>query len=376
MSELLDWLDEQTLYPKFYWRSEKEEIAAAGALRTFDHLPPLDTETPSMRLFGGRAFSLEEKEDGTWKGFPRQLFFEPKLLLIKKREDADPYTHAQATPLTRSDTPPFACWEKGIEKCLDRIKSKELSKLVTARRSTFTFEKPLSALDLLKALQNSPSTTLFAFQPDSSSAFIGSSPEKLYRREGRNIFTHALAGTRRRGKSEEEETELERELLASEKETREFMLVKESILSALGPLCSNFEFEKGNSVHKSLTVQHLVSLFSGTLLNQVGDSEIIRLLHPTAAVGGTPRDEALKLLPYHEDFDRGWYAGPIGWASTNSAEFAVGIRSALVKQNQLHLFAGTGIVDGSCPHHEWQELEQKIAPFTRLWSSTDDGYTK
>ncbi|MEZ4744549.1 MAG: chorismate-binding protein [Calditrichia bacterium] len=89
------------------------------------------------------------------------------------------------------------------------------------------------------------------------------------------------------------------------------------------------------------------------------------MLHPTPAVGGYPKDLALPKISELEPFDRGWYAGPIGWFSKNAAEFAVAIRSGMVYHNKLLLYAGAGIVPGSEPEKEWDELENKISNFMR-----------
>jgi menaquinone-specific isochorismate synthase len=94
---------------------------------------------------------------------------------------------------------------------------------------------------------------------------------------------------------------------------------------------------------------------------------VLRALHPTPAVGGYPNGEALEEIRAFEPFDRGWYAGPIGWIGADAAEFAVGIRSGLVRGSRLALFSGAGIVEGSVPEDEWAEIEQKIGDFTGMF---------
>ena len=92
----------------------------------------------------------------------------------------------------------------------------------------------------------------------------------------------------------------------------------------------------------------------------------MRSLHPTPAVGGYPTDQALDAIRAREPFDRGWYAGPLGWIGTHGAEFTVAIRSGLVQRRRLALFSGAGIVEGSVPAWEWEEIEQKIGDFVRV----------
>jgi menaquinone-specific isochorismate synthase len=95
--------------------------------------------------------------------------------------------------------------------------------------------------------------------------------------------------------------------------------------------------------------RHLISKVRGTLREGVTDAEVLQALHPTPAVGGYPRAEALEEILALEPFDRGWYAGPVGWIGADASEFAVGIRSGLVRGNRLVLFSGAGIVAGSVP---------------------------
>jgi menaquinone-specific isochorismate synthase len=90
-------------------------------------------------------------------------------------------------------------------------------------------------------------------------------------------------------------------------------------------------------------------------------------LHPTPAVGGHPTSDALKAIRDLEPFDRGWYAGPVGWIGSRGAEFAVALRCGLVRRDTLSLYSGCGIVEGSKPDAEWKEIEQKISDFIRVF---------
>ena len=114
-------------------------------------------------------------------------------------------------------------------------------------------------------------------------------------------------------------------------------------------------------------MQHLYKKFSCELKTPLLDRDLLDALHPTPAVGGTPRDKALSYIKKNEPFDRGWYAGPIGWISPVKSDIVVAIRSALIKDDTIHLFAGTGIVQGSIPLKEWEELDNKTAQFMDLF---------
>lgn len=93
----------------------------------------------------------------------------------------------------------------------------------------------------------------------------------------------------------------------------------------------------------------------------------MRALHPTPAVGGCPTEPALTAIRELEHFDRGWYAGPVGWIGSHGAEFAVALRCGLVRNSALSLYSGAGIVDGSEPEDEWAEIEQKIDDFVKVF---------
>jgi menaquinone-specific isochorismate synthase len=113
-------------------------------------------------------------------------------------------------------------------------------------------------------------------------------------------------------------------------------------------------------------VQHLYKQLCCILKESINDKILLECLHPTPALAGLMQEMALSFIQEHEPFDRGWYGGCIGWISQDAADFAVSIRSALVCKNKIHLFAGTGIVEGSDPKKEWDELDHKISQFGAL----------
>jgi menaquinone-specific isochorismate synthase len=110
-------------------------------------------------------------------------------------------------------------------------------------------------------------------------------------------------------------------------------------------------------------VQHLYNTLHSTLKAGISNAELIRALHPTPALGGFPREQALSFIKTHEPFEREWYGAPIGWISPTAASFHVGIRSAILRNHTLEIFAGTGIVKESQAEKEWEELNHKIRPF-------------
>ena len=194
---------------------------------------------------------------------------------------------------------------------------------------------------------------------------MGATPERLFFRRGREVFSEAVAGTRPRGDTSDSDEAYRTSLLASEKDQREHDFVRQSIREILQTCCNTVAVDEIATEMKLAAGRHLVSRLSGTLREDVSDVDLLRGLHPTPAVGGTPRHLALEAINSLEDFDRGWYAGPIGWIGRDSAEFAVALRCGVLEGDTLSLFSGAGLVRGSDPGDEWLEIEQKITDFTR-----------
>ena len=410
LKRALAWLEAQTLYPKIYWEHPNDGIyAGVGASFSSNVLP----ENDDSCYFGGQDFT--RRTGGLWEGFPESYFFAPKVLFIPdmfqklpfcqdqrsrfspleaasylrdrrdgegvKDRDADEgkkqllkydgYNSEESdgdlpplpSLISRLDSPSYSDWIASVEGVLKGIQQKKYQKVVLARHTDLTFNTPPSPFTLLAAL---PGDKKFAFVLSPDRAFIGATPETLFRREGKRIESAAVAGTRPRGKTPEEDEMLQEELLSSAKDQHEFAVVEEMIQSALAPFCRTFK-KSAQSVLQTPSVQHLHHHFEGILKTGVTDRALIAALSPTPAVGGNPRERAIEEIVKREPFDRGWYGAPIGWVKPDASHFMVGIRSALLQKNHLNLFAGAGIVEGSDAQKEWEELEHKISPFMRIF---------
>jgi menaquinone-specific isochorismate synthase len=207
----------------------------------------------------------------------------------------------------------------------------------------------------------SKSRTGFCFVLDVGvgSVFFGVSPELLYRRLGRNFETESLAGTRPRALDDQEDARLRQELFSSYKDFIEHNLVSEHIEERLKEFGATDVFRSRLEIMRLPYVQHLVKRYNGHINNNLNDETIINALHPTPAVCGLSQEWALDFIRDHENFDRGYYAGPIGYIGHDEAEFAVAIRSALYWQGQLYVYAACGIVPDSHVEQEWEELTNK-----------------
>jgi isochorismate synthase len=208
-----------------------------------------------------------------------------------------------------------------------------------------------------------PGATLFAFDGVETS-FIGATPERLVRLNEGKVDVTCLAGSAAVGTTPEATAELGRQLLSSAKDLREHEIVVESTIAALRTACCDVTRASGTPrLRKARSVQHLETPLSATAHPEADVLQLAGLLHPTPAVGGFPAAPALDLIRELETFDRGWYAGPVGWVDLDgSGEFSVAIRSALLQGKTATAYAGCGIVANSDPAAEFVETQLKLKP--------------
>lgn len=410
----LEWLGsqpEEVGYPRAYWsgrestRSLSRESATIGVADFAADMEALlidGTGQEQVRYYGGLRFDPLSEREGMWNAFGDGGFVMPRvefvseggvatlscnLVLPRDAEaveeissyikslvpagDASSGGKRMPSLVSRTDSPDYEGWRENVDR-VTRGFEEEPGKVVFARRADLGFDGELDALGLLEALkEKTPGCFHFYFEPEEGAAFIGATPERLYGREGRAIRSEAVAGTRPRGSSSRDDEGLREELLGSEKDRAEQRYVRDSIEEDLRQLCAALTVEEGVSEMKLASRRHLVSRFRGTLRAGVTDAEIMEKLHPTPAVGGYPKGDAIEEIRASEAFDRGLYAGPVGWVSGGAAEFAVGIRSGLVRGRELSLFSGAGVVKGSTPEGEWAEIEQKISDFIDILCAGD-----
>lgn len=409
----LHWLEGQTAGVQCYWsgRDAGEQRAGLGSCHV---LAGVDVARPEslfergravlaafggaagVRYVGGFAFSAQAVDEAPWPRFGVSQFRIPRFELVRGEGGCvfavnllfRQHVHLSCEEILeelgavrmsvaagralpriagRRDFPDQAGWEGNVRAALDLIRSGLLDKVVLARKAEYRFERPAAAAHILRVLREVTSNCYhFLFQPEAGVAFMGTTPECLYRRSGRELFTEALAGTRPRDADPERDAALAAELLGSEKERREQELVRRDILRQLHLLCDGVKADEAPVLLPLERKQHLISRIEARLRRGVGDAEVVQALHPTPAVGGSPRGNALKEIPRLEPFSRGWYAAPVGWFDREEAVFAVAIRSGLVRGERVNVYSGAGIVEGSDPAAEWQEIENKISDFVRV----------
>jgi menaquinone-specific isochorismate synthase len=427
--EPLNWLARQKSDVKTYWSDRHGHFTMAG-IGTLDviasdlpisyasvfgqlrqNLSPL---FPKVRYYGGIGFSQDRSIDSNWKLFGNYRFVVPRFEICtdgsntffacnfryKYSDDLPSEQRARALNLIldeltqidftqieiesdlslqidltlpqlrdRVDKPDRLDWQQNIDKALATFTDRQLDKIVLARQSILTFATDLQPQSLLQFLKpHNFHSYHFCFQINPTTAFIGTSPERLYYRQDRLLKTEAIAGTRQRGDSDRLDRELSHLLRNSSKDIHEHQLVVNNLKGILTELCDSVTVDRELTILKLNKVQHLYTQCQGILKSDLTDADILPKLHPTPAVGGFPRTQALKLIQELEPFERGWYAAPVGWVGYDDAEFAVAIRSGLIDRNRLLLFAGAGIVRGSQSDEEWAEIENKIRHFTDLFT--------
>jgi menaquinone-specific isochorismate synthase len=253
-------------------------------------------------------------------------------------------------------------FRRAVAEALAMIAAGRFDKIVLARCKELTAAARLHPLRVLNDLrQRFPDCYAFSFSNGGGQSFIGASPERLLRVEQGTLLTEALAGSAPRGRTASEDAALGGVLLHSEKELREQRMVLESILRRLAPLGLRPEHPARPALRRLANVQHLQTPVRAAMPAGVRLLDVLARLHPTPAVGGSPREAACAHIRRLEAFPRGLYAGPLGWIDAGGGgEFFVGIRSALIDGARARAYAGGGIVAGSDPDKEFAETELKF----------------
>jgi menaquinone-specific isochorismate synthase len=251
---------------------------------------------------------------------------------------------------------------KAVRRALGMIEAGEFGKIVLARAKDLTARETLHPLRMLNGLrQRFGDCYAFSVADGKGRSFIGASPERLLAVRDDELLTEALAGSARRGGTASEDASLAAALLRDDKELREHQLVVESIAWRLTALGLRPEMPAKPGVRRFANVQHLHTPIRAGLSCGRRILDVLGQLHPTPAVGGSPREAALPRIPELEAFPRGLYAGALGWVdSRGGGEFFVGLRSALIDGRRARLYAGAGIVEGSDPERERAETELKF----------------
>lgn len=256
-------------------------------------------------------------------------------------------------------------WEANVDKALARIHSGEISKVVLARDLVAQSDLPFDTRHVMRKLSEKYGST-WIFAVDN---LVGATPELLVRLNKGLITSRILAGTIQRTGDDERDLALAASLARSSKDLEEHEYAVESVAQTLAPFCSSTNVPETPFVLHLSNVMHLATDVTGVLTDSLAPADlftVVRELHPSAAVCGTPRPAAQKAIREIEQMSRGRYAGPVGWVdSKGEGEIGIALRCAQINSKnprEIRLFAGCGIVQGSDPAKEYGESQAKLLP--------------
>ncbi len=266
-----------------------------------------------------------------------------------------------------------AQWEINVGKALAKIYSGEISKVVLARDLVAQSDLPFDARHIMNKLaENYSSTWIF-----SVANLVGATPELLVRLNKGLVTSRILAGTIQRTGDDQRDLALAASLARSSKDLEEHEYAVDSVAQTLAPFCSSTNVPETPFVLHLSNVMHLATDVTGVLTDSLAPADlftVVRELHPSAAVCGTPRPAAQRVIKEVEAMSRGRYAGPVGWIdSKGEGEIGIALRCAQINSTnprEIRLFAGCGIVQGSDPAKEYAESQAKLLPIREALESS------
>ncbi len=409
--DIMAWIAGADTSERFYFKNKDNsyEIGGLGNACTIggndprkitDRLYQLWDISPEIKVFGAMNFFPDQENTAEWEMFEPFCFTLPFVemtrenTLIRVTLNYDPPENKKVSDIKKDITdslkkmdakpervegdpapvhtktllyPDQDTWNKIIDGALTHIRTSDIQKVVLARKKVLMADHNWHPADLLKQLATPDENSfLFLYQISQHNAFLGRSPERLFEIHSRKIAADAIAGSNPRGKTAQEDKDFEDDLLQSSKELEEHRVVTEYIEKQMNTICASHADKEKETILKLKNIQHIISRYRGTLKRRVNPFTVLQAFHPTPAVGGHPSQAAQALIKKLEPFERGWYTGPVGWMNRDNAEFAVGIRSALINRKELHVFAGAGIVNQSNALDEWLETENKMDNFSDI----------
>ncbi len=342
---------------------------------------------------GGFAFAPDGGDSPAWQGFPAASLIVPELSLARHGGETWLTLSASVAPddteldvqrrlrarlgglktgslplvdpapagRYQVDSPmPPAHYEEAVARAVERIRAGELQKIVLAREVDVHAPVAHDPAAVFGLLREAFSTSFVFAVGRGDATFIGASPELLIRRQGQRASTVALAGSTRRSADPAVDDHLGEALLRSQKDREENAVVARRIERALRPHAVWVAAAPEPGLVKVANIQHLACPIRAQLASPLSAVHLAAVLHPTPAVGAEPA-AALGMIPALEGFDRGWYAGPVGWTdAVGDGEFCVALRSALLRDRLARCYAGCGIMGDSDPASELAESELKL----------------
>jgi menaquinone-specific isochorismate synthase len=253
-------------------------------------------------------------------------------------------------------------WKERVAEAIKRIEQSEVDKVVLARDLVASTTSEIDARPILKKLAAEyPSTWTFAVD-----GLVGATPELLLRLSRGMVTSRVLAGTIPKTGDDEKDLALAGSLARSSKDLEEHEYAVRSVAEALEPFCSSTNVPESPFVLHLANVMHLATDVTGALIEtkqRVDAFSLLKSLHPSAAVCGTPRNIAFDIIDEIEGMNRGRYAGPVGWIdASGDGELGIALRTGQISGKEIRIYAGCGIVAGSNPEKELEESAAKMIP--------------
>jgi len=356
---------------------------------------PVEGDAPGLRprLLGGFRFNPNAEVGDPWSAFGAGWLVLPRVLLVMDGESTgavlapgeDPaYAADLVGRALRSTTVPTSgplhverpmnrpLWLKSVATIAAQVREGAYEKAVLASQQLLRGSGSIAiGAALARLRQNYPNCHVFTMTTDGYT-FLGASPELLVRLSDGQVEALGLAGSLRRGETPEEDDLLGEQLMTSAKDRIEHETVVRAIRERLAPATEELHAPNAPRLRKLRNIQHLSTEITGRVRPGVDVLDLVQRVHPTPAVCGWPSAIAREVIAEHEEFDRGWYAGPVGWVdATGDGEFAVALRSAVVEGDHAWLFAGNGIMGDSEPELELAEVQWKYRPLIEALGSTE-----
>jgi anthranilate synthase component 1 len=259
-----------------------------------------------------------------------------------------------------------AAFKDAVAKAKQYIFDGDIMQVVLAQRMAQPF--PASPLSLYRALRSiNPSPYMFYYDMGDHHV-VGASPEILVRLEGNTVTVRPIAGTRPRGKTQQQDTELAQELLADPKELAEHLMLIDLGRNDIGRVAQNgtVKLTEKMIIERYSHVMHIVSNVEATLKPGFNAMDVLKATFPAGTVSGAAKVRAMEIIDELEPSKRGIYAGAVGYLGFNGdMDMAIALRTAVVKGNMLYVQAGAGIVADSVPDNEWTETQNKARAVLR-----------
>ncbi len=261
-------------------------------------------------------------------------------------------------------------WLASVGAIAEEVRNGAYEKAVLASSMALAGQEPISVGRVLDRLRTNYDDCFVFTMRRGDSVFLGASPELLVSLADGHLHSLGLAGSTPRGVTPEEDEQLGAALMASAKDRIEHETVVRAIRERLEGATQSVRAPNQPQLRRLRNIQHLATDITGQTRPGVHILDLVQRVHPTPAVCGWPADRAREVIGEHESFDRGWYAGPVGWVDgQGDGEFAVALRSALVRGERAWLFAGNGIMGDSDPEAEYAEVQLKFRPLAEALGS-------